>query len=180
MASKANLLVTFDPAHDAKAKEEVEGLLGVLKEKPTFLKSKVAGLFLLVVNDARKSVKALRDAAKDDPDQFAYTFHWIPIDYWISSDFKDMKKKMKEFDKKLDPEKTWKLTVAKRQYDEHRTPEIILALTAEISKHKVDLKNPQQIIKVEIIGKEAGVSLLDSDEILDVPEFKHGHPGRVH
>ena len=179
MADKANLLVTFDPTHDVKAKEEVEGLLGIIKDKPKFLKSKIAGLFLLVVKDSRKAVKALRDAAKADPDQFAFTYHWVPVDEWISSDLKALKKKMKEFNKKIDPEKTWKLSVAKRNYEEHKTPELILALTEEIDKPKVDLKNPQQILKVEIIGKEAGVALLDAHEILDVPEIKHGH-AKVH
>jgi tRNA(Ser,Leu) C12 N-acetylase TAN1 len=179
MADKANLLVTFDPAHDAKAKEEVEGLLGIVKDKPKFLKSKIAGLFLLKVKDARKAVKALRAAATEEPDQFAFTYHWIPIDEWVSSDLKVLKKKMKEFDKKIDPKKTWKLSLAKRQYEAYKTPELILALTEEIDKPKVDLKNPQQLVKVEIIGKEAGLSLLDAHETLDVAEIKHGHE-RVH
>jgi len=180
MPDKANLIVTFDPAHDEKAREEVEGLLGVIKDKPKVLKSKVAGLLLLKVKDGRKAVKALREAAKEDPDQFAYTYHWIPIDEWVSSDLKTLKKKMKDYNKKIDPSRTWKLSVSKRKYDEYKTPEIILALTEEIDKPKVDLKNPQQVVKVEIIGKEAGLSLLDSHEILDVAEIRHGHSTRTH
>ena len=47
-----------------------------------------------------------------------------------------------------------------------------MKLTENIEKPNVDLKNPEKIVKVEIIGEHAGISLLYPDEILDVQKYK--------
>jgi len=37
-----------------------------------------------------------------------------------------------------------------------------------VDRQKIDLKKPKKIIKVEIIGTHAGISLLESGELLTV------------
>src|SRR3989338_574432 len=44
----------------------------------------------------------------------------------------------------------------------------IKKLTAAVDKPKVDLEKPQKIIEVQIIGKKAGLALLNKDEILRI------------
>ena len=78
---------------------------------------------------------------------------------------------MAEIDKKMDPAKKWRMDLSKRQYD-GKTTDLIMKLTEKIGKPKVDLKDPELIVKVEIIGKKAGVSLLNADEYLNVPKIK--------
>ena len=46
--------------------------------------------------------------------------------------------------------------------------ELIMKLTEVVDKPKVDLDNPQKIIAVQIIGKKAGLALLNKDEILSL------------
>jgi tRNA(Ser,Leu) C12 N-acetylase TAN1 len=41
-------------------------------------------------------------------------------------------------------------------------------LTDRIQKGKVDLKRPQKIIAVEILGNRAAISLLERSEIIDL------------
>jgi tRNA(Ser,Leu) C12 N-acetylase TAN1 len=41
-------------------------------------------------------------------------------------------------------------------------------LTAPINKGIVDLENPQTIVIVELMGNRAGMSLVRSEELLDV------------
>jgi len=36
----------------------------------------------------------------------------------------------------------------------------------------VDLKNPDRIIRVDIVGNDAGISLLNKDEMLNIPSLK--------
>jgi tRNA(Ser,Leu) C12 N-acetylase TAN1 len=83
----------------------------------------------------------------------------------------DMAKAMKEIDTRMKPEESWKMELTKRQF-KGDTPDLIRKLTENINKPKVDLKNPQKIIRVEIIGKKAGVALLDRSEFLDIPKLK--------
>jgi len=37
-----------------------------------------------------------------------------------------------------------------------------------VDRKEIDLKKPEKIIKVEIVGKDAGISLLEPDEFLIV------------
>ncbi len=165
----ANLVVTYDPAHAGKAKEEVKALLEGAGEKPEFLESGIEGLFLLKTKkNPRQITKQLMN---EDPASFAYTFHWVPIDKWVPSDMESMLEAMAEIDGKMDPGESWKMDLSKRRY-EGRTTELVMKLTESISKPKVDLKNPEKIVKVEIVGDKAGVALLNKDELLDVPKLK--------
>lgn len=170
----ANLLVTYDPAHRGKAKEEVESLLESVNEKAEFLESDIAGLFLLQTKKNPKQLtKELHDVVEENPEKYKYTFHWVPIDRWVRSDLNDMVQAMKEIDAKMSDEESWKLDLGKRQY-EARSTDLIIKLTENINHPKVDLKNPQKIVKVEIVGDRAGVALLDRNELLDIPKLKAG------
>lgn len=169
----SNLLITYDPSHPGKAKEEVNNLLEEVDEKITFEESGIEGVFLAAVRDARTLVRSLVDIFQISPDRFQYTFNWIPIDKWISSDIKVMEEEMKRLNEEIDPKESWKLDVVKRKY-EMRTPDLIIKLTEHVDKPKVDLKNPQKIIRVEIIGEKAGISLIDAEEILNIQKMKEG------
>jgi len=169
----ANLIVTFDPAHAGKAREEVNALLAEVGEKPEFLESGIDGLFFLKAKNPKGTVKKLVEECKKNPDKFGSTFHWTPIDKWSTSKLEDMSKVLKGIDAKMNPAESWKMDLGKRQY-EGETPNLIIKLTDNINKPKVDLKNPQKIVKVEIIGKKAAIALLDASEFLDVSKLKAG------
>ena len=167
----ANLLITFDPAHSGKAKDEVNTMLKEAGGDGEFVESSVEGLFLLKVKDAKKVTKKLKTVCEKEPSKFEFTFRWAPIDSWCSSDMKALSGEMKKLDGKMKDEESWKLDLGKRQYD-GKTTDLILKLTENINKPKVDLKNPQKIIKVEIIGDKAGIALLDANEVLDTSKIK--------
>ena len=171
---EANLLISYDPTHAGKAQAEIEAVFSDVGEKPEFLKSDIEGLFLMKTkSDPKELVKKASEICKKDSSKFECTFHWVPIDKWVKSSVSDMQKVMKDINNKLNPEESWKLDLNKRQY-EGKTTDLIMQLTENIDKPKVDLSNPQKIVKVEIIGKKAGISLLDPSEILDAPRIKAG------
>lgn len=166
-----NLIVTYDPTHAGKSQEEVKELLQG-HGGADFLESGFEGVFLLHTReDAKNIVKGLVETAKEEPYKFKYTFRWIPVDKWCSSKIADMARVMKEMDSKIDEDKSWKLDIGKRGY-EGDTMELITKLTEHIDKPKVDLKNPDKIVKVEIVGDRAGIALLDADEYLNVAKMK--------
>ena len=163
-----NLLVTIEPSHEGLAKQEIDSLMKGLKKKPKYLKSEVSGLLKLRIPNPRDVVKKIIKACKKDPSKFRKTFHWIPVDKWVKSDVKAMQKYIKSLAKKIKKNEAWKMNIEKRNYDKMHTTELILKLTEVVDRPNVDLEKPKKIISVEIIGKKAGISLLNADEILDV------------
>jgi tRNA(Ser,Leu) C12 N-acetylase TAN1 len=169
----ANLLVTYDPAHAARAEDEVRGVLGAVGEAAKFLKSDIEGVFLLyTVKDPKAIARELRKYGKANKGQFRYTYHWVPIEIWVKSDFAAIGKVLSGFDKKMDPAKSWKLDVVKRHFEKASVTDLILKLTEHIDKPKVDLKKPDVVVKVEILGDKTGCSLLSADELLDAAELR--------
>ena len=170
--AKANLLVTYDPTHPGKAKDEVKILLGETGEDPEFLQSGIEGIFLIRIEEPKKTVKKLVEICSGEPDKFGYTFRWIPVDKWSSSDIGDMSAEIRNLEDKIDDNEKWKLDLTKRKYDKYSTTDLIMSLTENIGKPNVDLKKPDKIVKVDIIGEQAAISLLNAGEYLDVQKMK--------
>lgn len=172
MAEEANLIVTYDPTHKESAVVEIENLAKSAKEKARVLKAE-EGVAEVIVGNAKKLVKQLTELCKKDAEKFAYTFHWIPIEKWTKNAIPDMQKIIKEIQKDIAAAEKWKMDL-KMHKQKEKVDEIklILKLTEVVEKPKVDLEKPQKIIKVEIIGNKAGLSLLLPEEYLNVAKFK--------
>jgi tRNA(Ser,Leu) C12 N-acetylase TAN1 len=162
------LLITYDPAHLESSREKVLNLFKEINSKPTFLKSKYSGIFLLYVSKPKNVVKKLREISKKNKDLFGRTYRYIPVDKWVKSSVAEMQKAIKSLVPKIKKEEKWMMDLEKRHYDKMSFQELIVKLTDVVNREKIDLKKPQKIIKVEIIGKDAGISLLEPDEILTV------------
>ena len=163
----ANLLVTHDHSHAGSAKDEIEKALKAVKQKAKFLKSDIEGVFKLRVGNAKKLVKSL-SKLKSKKGMFEHTYHWIPIDKWLATNVKAMQKEVKKLQKGIKKTEKWKMDLHKRHFDQMNSTELIMKLTEVVDKPKVDLSNPQKIIEVQIIGKRAGLALLNKDEILNL------------
>ncbi len=161
--AKANLLVTFDPTHKESAKKEIEDLLKGIDKKVGILSCE-EGLAEVSIGDARKAVLALRKLGKK---KFAHTFNWIPIDFWCKATIPEMQKVIKGLVKDIGANEKWKMDLDRRRTKEHER-DLILKLTEVVDRPKVDLSNPDKIIKVEIIGDKAGIALLKKDELLKI------------
>lgn len=157
-----NLIVTFDPSHMQSAKAEVIALLKEMKEAAKILKVE-DGIAELKVKDAKKLVSSLSKMKKT---KFEYTFHWVPVDKWAKAAVSDMQKVIKDVAKDIKDSEKWKMDLSM-----HKTKlegkGLILKLTEVIAKPKVDLENPEKIVKVEIIGNKAGIALLKKGELFN-------------
>ncbi len=171
---KPNLFVTYDIRNRRESKEEVLWVLGkVGEEEPRFLSSRARGIFLILISrESREITKKLVNLCKEAPDEFWYTYNYIPIDVWCSSELDEMEENVKRLAEGIKEEETWRMTVNKRFYNQYHTMEIIEALAKDINWGKVDLKNPQKVIQIEIIGKQAGISLLEPSDIFSVSKVK--------
>ncbi len=167
----ANLLITYDPSKPGKAKSEVEAVIGEVGSKASFLEGDVQGLFFVKVPKVKEIVKKLLKMGEKKPESFVCTFHYVPIDEWSTSNVKTMQKVIGKLAGKIDDKEKWKMNLNKRGYDEDYG-KLIVALTDPIEKPNVDLENADKTVQVEIVGKIAGISLLEKDELLETPKLK--------
>jgi len=172
MSSKPNLLVTYDPNHKGTAEAEIREVFKKIGAHFDFAPSEVEGLFKLKTPDAKEAVKKLAELCNKDPSLFTATNRYIPIDAWCSSGVEDMQVTIKRFASGISNSEKWKMTLNKRKWDKMHTTQLVLTLTDVIEKPKVDLVNPDKIVQVEIIGEEAGISILRPNEVLDIAKIK--------
>ena len=160
------LIITYDPAHISSCTESVKKLMDTIGAKPTFLKSKYHGIFLIDVSKPKEVVKKLKALSKKNKELFGKTYRYIPVDKWVSSRVTDMAKAIKSLVPKIGLNEKWKMDLEKRYYHKFDYNELILKLTEVVNREKIDLKKPQKIIKVEIVGSSAAITLLEPDELL--------------
>jgi len=162
------LIITYDPAHIESSREKVSNLFKEIKAKHEFLKSKHNGIFLVDAANPRGVVKKLKELSKNNRELFGKTYRYIPIDKWVKSEIPDMQKAIKSLVPKIKENEKWMMDIEKRYYTKYDYKELIAKLTDVVDRKEIDLKKPEKIIKVEILGKNAGISLLEPDEFLIV------------
>lgn len=162
-----NLLVScLWGAHHKARYEAIRLLRGVGDGEPKVERTAAKGV--LGVNttlDSREAVRRLRECCLVDPSILQFTMKWIPIDLWIHTDLPSHKEGVSKLKGMIELGERWRLTVEKRRYTAMHKIEIIKELAALIDE-KVDLKNPDKILRIEIIGRYAGISILRPEDVL--------------
>lgn len=169
-----NLLVTYEPVNRFLARDEVEQVLrGIGDIIPTFVESRVRGLFMIHVAKDPKAVTILLDAlCRRDPSMFWYTYHWVPIETWCPATIEAMAAVVKAFATRIDPDERWRVRITKRRYTGPHTRVLIDALTQHVDQPHVDLEHPDKTIHIELIGGHAGLALLKPHEHFSVNVVK--------
>lgn len=169
--STANLMVTYDPNHRSLAEAEIADVFKRINEELRFLRSEIEGVFKVRTSKPRAVVKKLAKLCLAEPDIFKMTYQYVPIDTWCASDIKEMQNIIRDLETDIKSSEKWKMTLNKRSYDMPAI-DLIMALTDVVDKPRVDLKNPEKVIRVEIFGDKAGIALLKADESLSVIKLK--------
>jgi len=161
-----NLLVSCPWIMSSAAIREVTRLLKRLgDEEPLVKRTAARGIIGVKTSlDARMVVRELGLILRDDPVAFQYTLKWVPVDLWVNSDLESMREAVLKLRDQIEPGERWRMTVEKRRYTLFHKIDIINEL-AELIEEKVDLKNPDKIVRIDIIGKNAGVSVLSPQHI---------------
>ncbi len=174
LKGQANLIVTFDPNHRGTAELELREVLKQAGEKPQIGQTEIEGLFKVAVSNARQAVAKIRSLCRSNPNLFSVTHHFTPIDHWCPSDVPAMQKLIKQASAGIGQDEKWKMGLNKRHWDKLEGVQLIIKLTDVVDRKTVDLDNPDKIVQVEIIGKEAGIALLTPKDLLDVAKEKGG------
>jgi len=164
-----NLLVSFSWGMFIEAKEEIGQILSTLGEERPRVKHTIAKGIIGVKTrlDPREVIRGLRTLFDKDPLIFKYTLKWIPIDFWTHSDMESMREAVVELRNKIQAGERWRMTVKKRRYARYHKIQIIREL-AELINEKVDLKTPEKILRIDILGKYAGVSVIAPQDVFSI------------
>jgi tRNA acetyltransferase TAN1 len=164
-----NLLVSCSWDAYGRAKEEILRVLRMLDdENPVVTRTVAKGITGVKTSlEPRDVVHRLRRLFNKDPFILQQTTKWVPVDLWTCSDLNSMRDAVKVLRNKIRAGEKWRMTMEKRRYTRYSKIEIITAL-AELIDEKVDLKNPDKILRVDIIGRYAGFSVLTPQDIFSV------------
>ena len=150
-------------------KKEIVHILKTLGDEKSFVKRTIAKGIIGVKTqlDSREVVYRLRRLFDEDSFVFQYTLKWVPVDLWTLSDMDSMKEGVRKLRNRIHAGERWRMTVEKRRYSLHHKIEVIREL-ADLVDEEVDLENPEKILRVDIIGRYASVSVLKPTDIFSV------------
>lgn len=164
-----NLLVSCSWGLYGKAKKEITYILKTLGDESPIVKRTIAKGIIGVKTklDSREVIYELRRLFNEDPFVFLYTLKWVPVDLWTFSDVDSMKEGVRKLKNRIHAGERWRMTVEKRRYSLHHKIEVIREL-ADLIDEKVDLENPEKILRVDIIGKYASVAVLKPQDMFSI------------
>jgi tRNA(Ser,Leu) C12 N-acetylase TAN1 len=161
-----DLLVSYQRGRYGRARREI---LGVLKhlgdERPLIERTAVDGIaFVRTALEGRVVVQGCRALFKGGL-AFEDAVKWVPVDYWCDADLQAIHRLLAERVRdRIEPNETWGLKVAKRRWQRYHTDDIVRQLAGAIDR-KVDLDHPEKLVRVDIVGPEAAISVLRPDDV---------------
>ena len=167
-----NLLVSCSWGVYRKAKKEILQVLELLGDTQPFVKPTLAQGIIGVKTglNPKQVVRELQGLFNDGRFVFEYTLKWVPVELWTFSDIESMKEAVVRLRDKIQQGERWRITLEKRRYTLYHKIDIIREL-AELIDEKVDLEKPDRILRVDIIGKYAGISVLSPRDVFSTTKM---------
>jgi tRNA acetyltransferase TAN1 len=113
--------------------------------------------------DPFQIVNSLRDLVKNEPWQIRYVLRLLPIELVVYTEPKSIKNAAKKLALKIQNGDTFRITI-ERRHTLVTSSDIIATIAKEID-NKVNLKNPDWILLVEVVGGQTGISVIKPDQI---------------
>lgn len=161
-----NLLVSFGWGSWYSAKREALNLLGGFGDAHPIIRKTlakgVAGVRTSLNN--RQVIRSLAEGFSLDPSTVRYTLKWTPIDLWCEATMESMKQSLSSLKNYVGQDERWMMHVEKRRFTALHKAEIIKEL-ADLIESKVDLRNPEKIVWIELLGNQAGMAVVRPAEI---------------
>lgn len=164
-----NLLVSYRFNEFQQARDEVIRLLAEMGDKdPVVQKTEVKGIIgVRTFIPSREVISRVRQFFHQDAQKVQHAVKWVPVDIWCNSELENMVETVRTVKDQIDENETWAMDLEKRKYPAHHIYQIVTRL-AEPFTQKVDLKKPDKYLRVDIIGEQAGISVLKSEEIFSI------------
>jgi tRNA acetyltransferase TAN1 len=169
-----NLIVTSSRFREEEACDEMLDLLGSFGDPSAEAEiTEIRGIILAkTALDPLTVVERLKKLAADEPWDIRYVMRVVPIEKVVPAELEDIQGAASDLAARIGPEDSFRVTVEKRHSALHSME--IIEYVAEAVKRKVNLTDPDWVVLVEIVGKDAGVSVVRKDRIFSSVVEKRG------
>ena len=167
-----NLIITCPRHFEEEASEEVKRILIELgDQKPKIIISSMPGILSGITTlNPIESIEKIREKILDEPWSIRYCLRIIPIQGVCKTNIKEIEDEILKKIGVIKSEDSYRITIEKRN-SKVSSDEVISKIAKNIS-NKVSLDSPDWVILIEIIGDEAGVSVIRNNNILSVEKTK--------
>ena len=167
-----NLIITCPRHFEEEASEEVKRILIELgDQEPKIIISSMPGILTGITSlNPIESIEKIREKILDEPWSVRYCLRIIPIQGVCKTNIKEIEDEILKKIGVIKTEDSYRITIEKRN-SKVSSDEIISKIAKNIS-NKVSLDSPDWVILIEIIGDEAGVSVIRNNNILSVEKTK--------
>lgn len=154
--------------NEIHAKAELWFLLLICGDKyPIISNVEFSGLITAFTSlNAKDVILKVKTILKRDPSFFQYILKIVPIDFICETNVNTISKVIqKHCTKYISPNETFMIYL-KRRKNENIDRNGFIEYVAKNFDNKVDLTNPNIIIRVEVLGDTCGIAFLKSDQII--------------
>jgi tRNA acetyltransferase TAN1 len=172
MLKDFNLLVTTWRGNENNARSELKRLLEAIGESSLNVdKTGVSGLIVAKTSsDPFEVINRFRSILRERPYEFRHALRLIPIERVVHTDLDQVKEAVTQLGSRIRENETFRVTVEKRFTAIH-TRDIIQAAATSINR-KVNLRNPDHIMLIEVVGGFTGLSLIKPKDTISVLKEK--------
>lgn len=166
-----NLVLSTQHGYEQVAETEMWFQLMILGDPhPVIIHSSIPGILLVTTEiNPFTVIKKLQEIQNKDPKFFQFTLKLIPIERVIETDLDLMKKATDELiDSKRNITQSGKFAIEIRKRSTELSKKDIIDKIAIGIPNEVDLKNPNWIIWMEILGNITGISILTYHDIFSM------------
>ena len=165
--NKFNFLVSTSRFNEVNAKAEIWFTLFMCGDKyPIISGTNYPGLITAATNiDNREIILKIKEILEKDSDFFQFILKIVPIDYVCETKLNVLKEIVeKYYPLYLNKNDSFKIELNRRK-SEIIDRDILIETIAKVFNNKVDLDNPDRILRIEILGNVSGMSFLNPDDI---------------
>jgi len=165
-----NLLISTSRYNETNAKAEIWFTLLICGDKyPIISGLKYPGLITAVTNiDCKEVIYKIKKIVEKDPKFFQFVLKIIPIDYVCETNTKIIKEFVDKYYRiYINEDQSFKIELMRRK-NELVDRDTVIESIAKIVNNKVNLDNPDKIIRIEILGNVTGISFLNPDDLVRI------------
>ncbi len=140
-------------------------------EKALYDRTGIPGLVIVKSSlNPFEAIRRLREMAEERPWEFRYVLKVTPIEIVVPTELDKIKEAVSELSSKIGENESFRITVNKRATNLSRRD--IIEVAASVIDRKVNLKNPDKIVQIEVLGKVTGISIIKPEDILSIAKIR--------
>jgi len=163
-----NLLVSSSRFNETNAKAELWFSLLICGDNyPIISGLEFSGLITALTSlKTTEVILKIKKILKQDPNFFQYILKIIPIDFVCETNVNVIKQIVQQnYRTFIDKNESFRISLKRRNHESINRNNLIDIIAEDIN-NKVDLENPNIIIRIEILGNSCGITFLKPSDIL--------------